>query len=371
MSSLGTKLRVLVVDDSALYRKIVRDVIASLPGVEVVGVAKNGREALMQIGSLRPDAVTLDLEMPELDGIGVLREMRKKPDPPAAIMVSAFTASGAASTTTALQEGAFDFILKPATKSLEMSVTQLKRDLAPKLQACQAKRTSRRATPAARGGARPTAARTPIMRGGGAGKTGKRIGKPEVIGIGISTGGPQTLTQLLPALPASFPVPILLVQHMPPMFTGSLARDLDRRCKLTVAEAQDGQPVRAGEVLIAPGGKHMRVGSGPDGKPAVQITNDPPERNCKPAVDYLFRSLAQEFGPRTLGVVLTGMGDDGAAGCVEIKKKGGSVFSQDEESCVVYGMPRAVAENQTTDLVLPLNEIAARLTRVVTMGVLL
>lgn len=366
--SPNSTLRVLVVDDSALYRKIVRDVLQATPGVEVVGIANNGRVALDQIAALRPDVVTLDLEMPELDGIGVLRQLARQPNRPAAIMVSAFTASGAAATTTALQEGAFDFILKPATQSLEMSVAQLSRDLAPKLKACQLRlNTTPRVSapkpalpaprPAPRKAAAPGVARRPISR-------------PEVVGIAVSTGGPQALTTLLPALPADFGSPIVLVQHMPPMFTGSLARDLDKRCRLTVAEATDGQPLSRGEVLIAPGGKQMKVVRSAKGDPIIKITEDPPERNCKPAADYLFRSLAAEFGAKTLGVVLTGMGDDGAAGATEIKKQGGSIISQDEASCVVYGMPRAVADAGTTDLVLPLTSIAERLSRVTKQGIL-
>lgn len=359
-------LRVLVVDDSALYRKIVRDVLTATPGVEVVGTANNGRVAVERIDELKPDAVTLDLEMPELDGIGVLREIARKPNAPAAIMVSAFTARGAAATTTALQEGAFDFILKPATKSLDMSVTQLRRDLVPKLQACRRRAAApalgQRSTKPAAAPPRPS---TP-PRGGQ-----RRLGRPAVIGIAVSTGGPQALTKLLPTLPADLSCPIVMVQHMPPMFTGSLARDLDRRCKVKVAEAENGQPLTNGEVLIAPGGKQMKVARGASGEPVVHVTDDPPERNCKPAADYLFRSLADVFGAKTLGVVLTGMGDDGAAGAAEIKRRGGAILSQDEASCVVYGMPRAVAEAGTTDLVLPLNQIGERLTRMTTQGILL
>ncbi|MEM6654836.1 MAG: chemotaxis response regulator protein-glutamate methylesterase [Planctomycetota bacterium] len=363
-------LRVLVVDDSALYRKVVRDVLSSAADVEVVGAANNGRIALDQIATLRPDVVTLDLEMPELDGIGVLRELAKRPNRPAAIMVSAFTARGAEATTTALQEGAFDFILKPTTKSLSQSVEQLRRDLLPKLRACSVQQAGRRAataTPVASRAVKPP----PQQAARPAGPVGPAaIKRPDVIGIAVSTGGPQALTQLLPALPADFACPIVMVQHMPPMFTGSLARDLDRRCRVSVAEAEEGRRLEKGLVLIAPGGKQMKVARDADGHAVVRITDDPPERNCKPAADYLFRSLAQEFRAKTLGVVLTGMGDDGSGGAADIKRVGGSIISQDEASCVVYGMPRAVADGGITDLVLPLRSIADRLTRVTTQGVL-
>ncbi|MEO1496848.1 MAG: chemotaxis response regulator protein-glutamate methylesterase [Planctomycetota bacterium] len=349
----SNQLRCLVVDDSALYRKVVRDVLAGLPGVEVVGVAHDGKQALEQIDALTPDVVTLDLEMPLLDGIGVLKELQARGATTSAIMVSAFTARGAKATTQALQLGAFDFILKPATNSLDESIQQLRRDLGPKLRACQLRRMAT-ARPAARSvapqrkitprAARPAAASPFLGR------------KPEVLAIGISTGGPQALTQLLPKLPANLSVPVLLVQHMPPMFTKSLAEDLDRRCPLKVVEASQGQPVEKGKILIAPGGKHMRVADLATGK-VIQLTDDPPERNCRPAVDYLFRSVAKCYGEATLAAVLTGMGDDGTVGAKAIKQAGGRVIAQDEASCIVYGMPKSIVDNGLADEVAPLTRI--------------
>ncbi|TWT72780.1 Chemotaxis response regulator protein-glutamate methylesterase [Posidoniimonas polymericola] len=351
MKTNSTPLKVLVVDDSALYRKIVRDVLSGLEGVEVVGAANNGVIALERIKQLKPDVVTLDVEMPQLDGHGVLKQLANVPNAPKAIMVSAFTAQGAQSTNAALREGAFDFILKPATKSLEMSVQQLRRDLIPKIEAC-------------RGAAAPTGTRAvsrPALRPARPAAPVGRISPPRrfdvpprIVAIGVSTGGPQALVRLLPRLPANFPCPILLVQHMPPMFTASLAEDLNRRCSLTVSEGRDGQPVRRGEVIIAPGGKHMRVVR-QDKDHVIQITDDAPERNCKPSVDYLFRSVAEVYGAASLGVVLTGMGDDGALGAAELKKKGGQVLSQDESSCVVYGMPKAVFDAGLSDEVASLD----------------
>lgn len=353
------KLRCLVVDDSALYRKIVRDVLATAPDVEVIGAAADGVRAIDQIASLKPDLVTLDLEMPRLDGIGVLRKMKERGISTPAIMVSAFTASGAKATTEALGLGAFDFILKPNTSSLDQSILQLRRDLLPKVKAVQLRTASARLANPSRT-ARPTRPARPVPSSPASKPKLPGI-RPEIIAIGISTGGPQALTQLLPKLPADFRTPIVIVQHMPPMFTKSLAEDLDRRCKLKVSEATQGQPIRPGEVLIAPGGKHMRVAKLATGA-VVQMTDDPPERNCKPAVDFLFRSVASCYGPRALAAVLTGMGDDGAAGAKHIKQAGGSVITQDEASCVVYGMPKAVVDAGLADSVLPLNRVVDHFT---------
>lgn len=358
----------MVIDDSALYRKVVREVLNSAPGVEVVGMAPNGRIALAQIQSLRPDVITLDFEMPQLDGIGVLRKLADDPHAPAAIMVSAFTASGANATTAALQEGAFDFVLKPATKSLEESVKQLRCDLLPKLEACRLRakipprRTKLPVAPAKRPAAPPR--RTPV-----AGKNNAFRPKPEMVGVAVSTGGPKALTRLLPKLARNFPCPILMVQHMPPMFTASLAADLDRRCPLEVLEATHGMSPRVGQIVIAPGGKQMRVVM-TDGTPKIEITNDPPERNCKPAADYLFRSIAAAYGDKSVGVVLTGMGDDGTIGSKAIKDQGGLIIAQDEASCVVYGMPKSVVDEGLADFIEPLDKVAQRLTSAMQRGAL-
>lgn len=345
-------MRCLVVDDSALYRKIVRDVLSGMPDVEVVGVANDGRRAVEQIAALRPDLVTLDLEMPRLDGIGVLRELQEKGLDTPAIMVSAFTAHGAKTTTEALRLGAFDFILKPTTNSLEESIQQLRRDLMPKVNA------SRLRQPASGIGQRPTASpnRRPAPARKALVKPKFPAVKPDIIAIGISTGGPQALTKVLPRLPKNFPVPIVIVQHMPPMFTKSLADDLERRCQLTVMEASQGQPVRRGEILIAPGGKQMRVTKNTAGT-TIQLTDDPPEGNCRPAADFLFRSVASNFGPKALGVILTGMGEDGTLGAKQMKTAGASIIAQDEKTCVVYGMPKSIVDNDLADAILPLDKV--------------
>ncbi len=362
MPSPSDNLRVLVVDDSSLYRKVVRDVILDLPGVDVVGVARNGRDALEKIESLQPDVMTLDLEMPELDGIGVLQELADRKISITSIMVSALTARGAKATTTALRLGAFDFILKPTTQSLEESIAQLSRDLAPKLKACWTQvRLDRCVTPSSQ---------SPSVAAYVGVETTKEKTPPEIIAIGISTGGPQALSRMLPELPGDLLCPIVLVQHMPALFTASLAKDLDTRCSLAVQEAKEGQRLMPGNVYIAPGGKQMRVVRiGTAG--IVKISDDPPEDHCRPSVNFLFRSIAESYGSAALGVILTGMGDDGTKGCRLLKEKGATIYAQDEASCVVYGMPKSVADAGLVDLVAPLDALAQRITNQAAEGALL
>ncbi len=349
-------VRALVVDDSALYRKFVSSVLAEIPGVDVVGTASNGRIALEKIEALKPDLLALDLEMPELDGLGLLRDLSVRGIDVAAIMISALTDEGAKATNTALQLGAFDFVLKPSGKSPEDSRQQLRKDLAPKIEAFVSTlpRRANKARPT-RPTPRPKPANDAVERM--AARVNGFHPKPAVVCIGVSTGGPVALNRVLPKLPANFPCPVLVVQHMPPKFTKSLADDLNKICALEVMEANDGMIAQAGQVLIAPGGSQMRVVK-LDGRPIIQITDDEPERNCRPSVDYLFRSVAHGFGDRTFAAVLTGMGDDGAIGCKLLKQKGARILVQDEETCVVYGMPRAVYEADLADQVAPLEEIA-------------
>ncbi|MBL9164833.1 MAG: chemotaxis response regulator protein-glutamate methylesterase [Planctomycetaceae bacterium] len=347
LPSATPPLRVLVVDDSALYRKVVRAVLEQLPNVEVIGHAQNGRLALERIIADRPDAITLDMEMPELDGLGLLRELSERQLPLAAIMISTLTAAGAQATSQALQLGAFDFVLKPTLPDMAANERQLRADLAPRIEAC---RTLRR-------GGRPSARPLPIAPPRAPSAALRRT--PELIGIGVSTGGPVALNKLLPLLGPQTP-PLVIVQHMPPIFTKTLADDLNRRCQLEVVEGYHGMTVQRGRAIIAPGGKQMRIARD-QRRTFVQITDDPPERNCRPAVDYLFRSIAAEYGPKAWGAILTGMGDDGTLGCQAMKERGAAILAQDEATCVVYGMPRAVAEAGLVDVVGPLETIAARI----------
>lgn len=367
---MGTPvIQALVVDDSALYRKFVASVLKEIPEVEVIGTASNGRIALEKIKSLKPDFITLDLEMPELDGLGLLRELSLLNMELPTVMISSLTADGAKATNTALQLGAFDFVLKPVGKSPEESRKQLRKDLAPKIQASLStlRRKQRANRSRSTNESHPAATRPKIQNKSAT--AGVVRPQPEIVGIGVSTGGPVALNKVLPGLPADFPCPILLVQHMPPLFTKSLADDLNRICPIEVLEAADGMVAKPGQVLIAPGGSQMKIAK-INREPVVQITDDAPERSCKPSVDYLFRSIAHHYGNRAVGTILTGMGDDGTVGCQLMKNKGALIVAQDEASCVVYGMPRSVAEAGLVDQVVPLNDIATCLTKSAGQGIL-
>lgn len=363
-------VRILVIDDSVTYRKIVTDALGGIPGIEVVGTAPNGKLGLAKIEQLSPDLVTLDQEMPDMDGLTVLKELQQKRGTPPVIMLSAFTDVGATITIQALRLGAFDFVLKPSGGDLTSNVTALRQQLSAKLDVL-AKRTilapSRPAAPPP--GMRglppppPAAGNADVVRrlarvASGSGQ------KPQLVVIGISTGGPQALGQMMPRLPQNLGVPVLIVQHMPPTFTKSLARSLDDSCQLTVREAVDGEPVVANTALIAPGGRQMKIERKPQGL-VIKLTDDPPENSCRPSVDYLFRSVAHEVGGAALGVIMTGMGNDGQVGCQLMKRRGAAIMAQDAASCVVYGMPRAIVDNNLADVIAPLDRIADEITRAV------
>ena len=338
-------MRVLVVDDSTLFRKVVRDSLHAEADLEVVGTAPDGKIALEKIECLRPDLVTLDVEMPKLDGLEVLHELAKTPNPPHVILVSGISESAAETTLKALSLGAFDFICKPHESSVEESAAALREQLLPRIHALRSLDQTQHESP-------QDAEQS----------TGRAAAKddcphaPEAIAIGVSTGGPSALEQVLPRLPGALPVPILIVQHMPPVFTKSLAESLDAKSNLTVSEGVDGRLVRPGEVYLAPGGRHMKVERAEDGV-RLRITDDGPERNCRPSVDYLFRSMSFAYR-KVVGVIMTGMGDDGAMGCRMLRRNGGRILAQSAESCVVYGMPRAIVEEGLADDVRPLNELA-------------
>ncbi|MFQ5461872.1 MAG: chemotaxis response regulator protein-glutamate methylesterase [Phycisphaerae bacterium] len=367
--------RVLVVDDALTYRKIIRDILAKTPGVDVVGVAGNGKIALQKIEQLHPDLLTLDLEMPEVDGLEVLRRLKAAKSDVGAIMLSAFTSRGAKATVAALDLGAFDFVLKPTGSGPDESAAQLQADLCPKILAysryrqvhgilCDPHHAS--STPAATEPHAPPPISDVAPRIAGV-ATGQGE-SPRVVALGISTGGPQALATMMPQLPGDLATPLLIVQHMPPMFTKSLADSLNAKCALTVVEGEQGQVVEPGCAIVAPGGKQMKVTK--DGsRVIVRITDDPPENSCRPSVDYLFRSVANTYGGAALAVIMTGMGDDGALGCRLLKRRGAGIIAQDEASCVVYGMPRAPAQEGLADAVLPLDRIAGQIVRMVGQGV--
>jgi two-component system, chemotaxis family, protein-glutamate methylesterase/glutaminase len=330
-----------------IFRKVVRDALAAEPFIEVVGSASDGRAALEKIVQLKPDAITLDLEMPEVDGLEVLRRLHDKSSAPGVIVVSALTEEGASMTTQALKLGAFDFVLKPNGPNMDENRTRLADDLLPKIRLLAERRHLLDGP--------HTPAKCDLVLPKPAAKQPRR--RPELVAIGISTGGPSALHAMLPKLPADLCVPVVIVQHMPAKFTRSLADDLDRQCAVHVSEAFDGVRLQAGHVYIAPGGMQTRIERFPRGL-EIRVTDDPPEKCCKPSVDYLFRSLANELGDRVLAVIMTGMGDDGTVGCRLLKERGAEVIAQDAASCVVYGMPRQIVEHGLADAIRPLDAIA-------------
>ncbi|MGB3222099.1 MAG: chemotaxis response regulator protein-glutamate methylesterase [Desulforhopalus sp.] len=365
---IGKNLRILVVDDTIVYRKAISDIIEEIPGVELAGVAHNGKIALSKINILKPDILTLDIEMPQMNGIEVLEEIQRQRLPVGAIMVSTLTAEGSDMTMRALELGAFDFILKPQSKSQTESKKEIRAALEPILRvyarsrfsSSLLNRTSRIVPPVATTPRRtiPGKTETTTIRTTPA-RTSARRGKSEIIVIGISTGGPNALNQMLPKLPGDLGVPVLIVQHMPPVFTKSLAASLDKKCALTVKEAENGENILPNVAYIAPGGKQMKLVAGTDGQHRrIKITDDPPENSCRPSVDYLFRSVGDYYVGRTTAVIMTGMGSDGTKGLEVLKDKAAFIIGQDESSCVVYGMPKAPAELGYLDVIAPLGKIA-------------
>ncbi len=352
-------LKVIVVDDTVLYRKIVSDVIAEIPGVEVVGTAHNGKAALLKIKTLQPDLLTLDIEMPEMSGLELLERLRIEAPDVGAVMLSTLTQEGGLMTMRALELGAFDFIPKPQSGTMAENKTAVKNALEPILRAYSRIRRNKRVPVFHHSPGAPKPLRAASYPPLAIKSACKRAGSSSIIGIGISTGGPNALARMLPKLPADIGVPVVIVQHMPPMFTQSLARSLDGKCALDVHEAKNGEPLRPNVVYIAPGGKQMKIVAGADGRQRViKITDDPPENSCKPSVDYLFRSIAELYVGRSTGVIMTGMGSDGTAGLKLMKSNGAVVIAQDESSCVVFGMPKDPIQQGIVDVVAPLDAIS-------------
>jgi two-component system chemotaxis response regulator CheB len=352
-------IRVMVVDDSVVVRKIVTDVLSADPDIEVVGTAVNGRIAVSKLDQLRPDLVTMDIEMPEMNGIEAVRAIRAgQGGQPWSrvpiVMFSTLTERGASATLDALSAGANEYVTKPANVgSVGQSMESVREQLIPKIKALTGR-------PVTIGPAR-TAAPPPPPRAS-APRTGPGK-KPAVLVIGSSTGGPEALARVLPQLPASLPVPVLLVQHMPPVFTRQFAQRLDRLCALRVVEASDGVPLAPGTVHLAPGDHHLVVRANGRSAMTTGLTQGPPENFCRPAVDPLFRSAVTAFDGAVLAVVLTGMGSDGRNGAGEIRAAGGTVVVQDQASSVVWGMPGAISQAGFADEVLPLDRIPDAINR--------
>lgn len=344
------KIRVLVVDDSVVIRRVVTEELWNDPDIEVVGSASNGQIAISRLTQVCPDLITLDIEMPEMDGLAALAQIRKTHPRLPVIMFSALTERGAMATLDALALGASDYFAKPSGEGgLEESRALIRTELIPAIKALCKDKVATKVTPSLSQFAQPVA--RPVADA--------RI---DLVGIGVSTGGPNALAEVFQSLSASLPVPLLIVQHMPPMFTRLLAERLSASSRLPTAEATRGALLQAGRALIAPGDQHMILAR--DGtRLSVLLNQDPPENSCRPAVDPLFRSMAKVCGPNCLAVVLTGMGQDGLRGCQEIRAAGGQVIVQDEASSVVWGMPGNVARSGLADKVLPLAVIGAEIVR--------
>ncbi len=344
-------IKVLVVDDTIFYRKIVSDILKSLPDVEVVGTANNGEIALSRIRSLKPDLLTLDVEMPVMNGLQLLSEIQKLQLEIGCVMLSSKTEKGSEATLQALELGAFDFITKPEDDATETNIRLIKAGLVNVLRAFKLKknfRTLNRASPPRM--ERPASVNRPVV------SKLTRTEKSHAVAIGISTGGPNALAKMIPKFPGDIGVPIFLVQHMPPMFSKSLAMSLDKKSQLTVKEAVNGEEVKINTVYVAPGGTQMMVASGAGLKKIIRISTDaPPENNCRPSVDYLFRSVAREYGSKSTCVIMTGMGSDGKLGMSVTKASGAISIAQDADSCVVYGMPKSVIEADLVDVISPLD----------------
>jgi two-component system chemotaxis response regulator CheB len=362
-----SRIRVLVVDDSVVVRRMVTSALGEDPDIHVVGTASNGQLALDKIALLAPDIITLDIEMPVMDGLTTLRHLRRDHRKIPVIMFSTLTERAASATLDALAAGAADYVTKPANVgSVSMALEAVRLQLVPKIRALSGRGAARQgvpAQPAASRGARPHT-RLPVTAANGA---PARPGAPitarpgaepiAVLAIGSSTGGPDALASVIPALGSGLRVPVVIVQHMPPVFTRLFAERLNKISQLTVREAAGGEMLRAGEVLIAPGDYHMTLRRERDGVRTV-LNQGTPENFCRPAVDVLFRSVAQAYGPRVLAVVLTGMGQDGARGCENIRAAGGTVVAQDEASSVVWGMPGAVVSGGFADHVAALTQVS-------------
>ncbi|WP_324650479.1 chemotaxis-specific protein-glutamate methyltransferase CheB [Georgenia sp. H159] len=359
-------VRVLVVDDSVVIRRLVTQALAEDPSIEVVGVAANGRLALGKVEQLAPDLVTMDIEMPELDGIATVRALRSAGHRMPIVMFSTLTERGAAATLEALSAGATDYVAKPTgAGNVHEALRRVAQELVPKIHALV---PGHRARPTTRVHGDTVAAPAPAAaRPGSRGPVRlrtleHRTAPVRAVVLGSSTGGPAALAEVVGGLTAPLPVPVVVVQHMPAVFTRQLAERLDRLGRATVVEAQDGVALEAGHIYVAPGGRHLTMTAERTGLRG-RLTDTPPVNYSRPSVDVLFRSAVTAVGGALLAVVLTGMGADGAAGAGQVADAGGLVLVQDEATSVVWGMPGATAAAGHAHAVLPLPEIAGAMER--------
>jgi len=359
------KIRVLVVDDSVVMRRLLSEVLQGDPAIEVVGIAQNGRIALQKLQQVNPDVVTMDVEMPELDGLQALRELRRTYPRMPVIMFSSLTQRGASATLDALAAGATDYVTKPMdVMNLSESISRLREELLPRIRVHFQRIQPQPVGPAPASSQAQFAPRkiAPMSRPGVA-----VAGGSELLCIGSSTGGPQALETLFKGFTQPMPVPVALVQHMPPMFTAMMAERLNNDSAIPVrcVEASHGMVLQPGNMYIAPGGFHMTVVRAADGRMRLKTDLNPPVNSCRPSVDVMFDSVSATATGGVLSVILTGMGSDGANGTRRLREKGAWSIAQDEATSVVWGMPGAVASQGQADEILPLDRIAPRMTEIV------
>jgi two-component system chemotaxis response regulator CheB len=349
-------IRLLIVDDSIMFRMKIEEILCKLSWVEVVGAAANGKIALHRISSLKPDLITLDLQMPEMDGLELLANLHKTESKTGVIVVSAHSPEGGALTLKALELGAFDYVLKPQGPDYAKNEKELKERIIILLQAF----INRNQNQAGRRFSKdPKVGKEIKISGEKKNKFAESRGKSQIIAIGISTGGPPALAKLLQKFPKNISVPIMIVQHMPPIFTRELAKHLDSLCQIRVKEAENGEIINAGIAYIAPGGMQMKItGTIGETEKRIFIAPDPPENGCRPSVDYLFRSVAEYYREQATAVIMTGMGMDGLQGLKAMKKKGAWIIAQDEASCTVFSMSKKPIAEGIVDVIAPLDEMA-------------
>ena len=366
----AARIKVLVVDDSAFMRRVLSDMLNSDPALQVVGTARNGKDALEKIAQLKPDVVTLDIEMPVLDGIRTLDEIISRYSLPV-VMISSATQDGAEATLNALQKGAVDFVAKPSG-SISLDINKMQSEIIAKVKAAAAVKVSPFAVRTA-----PLPAAKPAPEPEPEKEKREKIWEPAVfraavpecvVAIGTSTGGPKALYEIIPSFPSAFPAAVLVVQHMPPGFTRSLAERLDSVSALKVKEAEDGEEVLPAHVYIAPGDFQLTVRAveRKEGRRLiVNLTKENHISGHRPSIDVLFSSIAANFWGRTIGVLLTGMGHDGTEGAKRLKEKGAKIIAEDASTCVVFGIPRSAIEAKVVDYIVPLGKVAQEVIRLV------
>lgn len=371
------KLKVLVVDDTIIYRKIISSIVSDINDIELVGAVSNGKLALTKIKLSSPDIVFLDITMPKMNGLETLKSIKKQYPDITVVMISAVNEENANNTVKALELGAFHFIEKPKTSSAQENQNILKKELLPIISTIKTQYYSKITRKYVKNTKLSTKFKKNISSVPKIFKkdkskssynkvsTTKKYGNIAVIALGISTGGPNALHVVIPKLPKNLPVPILAVQHMPPVFTASLAERLDSISSIGVVEGKDDQLITSGNMYIAPGGAHMVVTKGFAGKHRLSIIDSPPVNSCRPSVDVLFRSIAMVYGGNVLSVIMTGMGNDGASGVATLRRKGGYSIVQDKQTSVVWGMPGTVEEAGNADEVIPLNDIADKIIKII------